>query len=1041
MQGRAATAPWLPLLLLTRTAAAGSQLDCESCRGIAAAREQLEWRLECAGCSHNGSEVMRASEAVALERCKALCESHSLCAAVEFDPASGSCVLRGTGSAQPLNSSAPTQSVYAINRGGQDPYNLTALTCQQLSDIYGITHNEHWGCSSLEAANRWLELGCDTRPAECSGASCPACDGLCSEVPGLFDYPVLRCERGAMLCASREGDSCYCTGTMYFGRKFAYGGPPGSGERTSLAMLRTFEHRSKKVDGVEACVVDSFAGGDPAPGYYKQCFCEGRRVLACDCAVKVELPSKIPFVKTAAVSGNLRVATMECSKSITVSGDVDGTEFDFRVDNAEREVELAKLVCPVVLRFDNLTFSEDGAHFCPALGFGACGSGPQLDCIALHGNDSCAAHRTCSGCTADERCGWCVDGGHCLAKSLDGDGDRCGTCSVWANTSCPLPCPGPACSGHGECESAGAAGSAPRCKCDPDWAAAPPADGADCAVYQPAAPDTCANAGPAAEVVITAGSLQWVDGWLYAVWRPPAAGAAHLAVGLGGPNAAAVPFLLRHGAAPVTGPTAHDVNDFEFWGENASGAAHTEPSCASALSAELRYQEVSPAHSDPDLWIAVKWPDRDRPVDVEVRAAELGCSKGYAGSLCNSPIKVLPDRLFAATAAGREAVQPAGVARGGWHYFQLEVPLGTVSLSVTSSGEGAADTQVYLRRAGLPRAGSAAPGQLSATVDHPRPGQWFAGVHLPPDAAAPAARFTLRVALGGCPLGSWGEGCLLQERQLAVGADNHFGASDWVLTGGRYRLVARVPAAQGAAALVARVLVAGAAEAVLNYATPASAAAADGAAASGIRGEAEDGELELSAARPQAGSWYLLISAASAGALTVRASSRYCDDCRAAAACQKTGAVVCSTAAPQQASPGCGSAAVVASALSGANVSALALPAWLPLYECVCPAAGCGDSPMALDTAANTSVEPRVGGEGGRSASTSGHHGPRFIGLIILIGVLCAAFAAGSAWRSWRLRKARAQGQYDIAPSAQAHHEEEGSPESPAEMHAGGAVV
>eukprot|EP00665_Eupelagonemidae_sp_cell47_P006048 gene6048-6445_t len=89
-------------------------------------------------------------------------------------------------------------------------------------------------------------------------------------------------------------------------------------------------------------------------------------------------------------------AKRECSRRMRITGDVQGTAFSFDIDDAQREQQIADIVCPIVLRFDDMTFSEDGVRLCPELSFGDCLDPVQMDCVKIHDNSSCLQHSDCA---------------------------------------------------------------------------------------------------------------------------------------------------------------------------------------------------------------------------------------------------------------------------------------------------------------------------------------------------------------------------------------------------------------------------------------------------------------------------------------------------------------------------------------------------------------------------------------------------------------------------------------------------------------------
>lgn len=81
---------------------------------------------------------------------------------------------------------------------------------------------------------------------------------------------------GVSVCASGEGQTCQCTGTVYYGRKYV-NGRPGGGATTSLSQLKGSGFKSRSVSGQVSCS-NGGMGGDPLYGYYKYCLCEAAKV-------------------------------------------------------------------------------------------------------------------------------------------------------------------------------------------------------------------------------------------------------------------------------------------------------------------------------------------------------------------------------------------------------------------------------------------------------------------------------------------------------------------------------------------------------------------------------------------------------------------------------------------------------------------------------------------------------------------------------------------------------------------------------------------
>jgi len=66
---------------------------------------------------------------------------------------------------------------------------------------------------------------------------------------------------------------CTCEGVAYFGYKHE-SGKPGSGPEAQFIDLERWSHKSKAMTGKVWCSA-KYMGGDPAPGYTKQCWCDG----------------------------------------------------------------------------------------------------------------------------------------------------------------------------------------------------------------------------------------------------------------------------------------------------------------------------------------------------------------------------------------------------------------------------------------------------------------------------------------------------------------------------------------------------------------------------------------------------------------------------------------------------------------------------------------------------------------------------------------------------------------------------------------------
>eukprot|EP00662_Eupelagonemidae_sp_cell21_P035457 gene35457-48407_t len=365
-----------------------------------------------------------------------------------------------------------------------------------------------------------------------------------------------------------------------------------------------------------------------------------------------------------------------------VTGDIQGSTFEFDIDDAQRERQL-----------------EDG-----------------LSCLRIHDNSSCLMHTNCEDCMSSthggpDGCGWCFDAGHCLPKAASGGGDRCGTCDDFERGSCPLPCPGPDCNGHGECvrDSSDQRHGVPVCECRAPWDQHPPPSGiADCAVYAPppVSAEPCPNQLDAFSLTVNPQSLVWAAGWLYGVWRAPAYRRAQRGVcGVHGRDD--VPFRVRFGAPPAPDGEGED-DDFAFdppdvpdhpQGTHTRSVGGDGAECLESAKGELQgwepgasrlhYVLSTPPYRSSDVWVALRWPDATRAVDFAVLFAEVRCAAGFAGARCRAPLTRTSDRWFAGeengqrTATVHGAVAPAGALDKAERAALriVEVPSGTERLT------------------------------------------------------------------------------------------------------------------------------------------------------------------------------------------------------------------------------------------------------------------------------------------------------------------------------------------------------------------------
>ena len=92
---------------------------------------------------------------------------------------------------------------------------------------------------------------------------------ICSEVEptSATEAPI----SAAIEHCANEGQTCQCTGRVYYGRRFV-NGKPGYGQQMTFEQMQEFPFETMDVQQQVGC--GNSALGDPLHGYYKQCFCE-----------------------------------------------------------------------------------------------------------------------------------------------------------------------------------------------------------------------------------------------------------------------------------------------------------------------------------------------------------------------------------------------------------------------------------------------------------------------------------------------------------------------------------------------------------------------------------------------------------------------------------------------------------------------------------------------------------------------------------------------------------------------------------------------
>jgi len=102
-------------------------------------------------------------------------------------------------------------------------------------------------------------------------------------------------DQQAPICA-KEGELCYCSGTVFFGRRYAR-----DGGLSNLATVTADTHKVKDINGYVPCVSAEF-GGDPLESQAKHCLCRSRKQSL------VEEEQTLPFASKTEVQG------IECAK-------------------------------------------------------------------------------------------------------------------------------------------------------------------------------------------------------------------------------------------------------------------------------------------------------------------------------------------------------------------------------------------------------------------------------------------------------------------------------------------------------------------------------------------------------------------------------------------------------------------------------------------------------------------------------------------------------------------------------------------------------
>lgn len=107
------------------------------------------------------------------------------------------------------------------------------------------------------------------------------CDRCKSIPPAPDPTPAPTFAAEPFVCASGEGETCKCAGTVYYGKKYVTADKPGSGSTTSLPQLLEGGFRAKAAGGSIECSYTKVGDGvDPAYGWYKYCMCDNTPQLS-----------------------------------------------------------------------------------------------------------------------------------------------------------------------------------------------------------------------------------------------------------------------------------------------------------------------------------------------------------------------------------------------------------------------------------------------------------------------------------------------------------------------------------------------------------------------------------------------------------------------------------------------------------------------------------------------------------------------------------------------------------------------------------------
>eukprot|EP01060_Flectonema_neradi_P000845 TRINITY_DN10508_c0_g1_i1.p1 TRINITY_DN10508_c0_g1~~TRINITY_DN10508_c0_g1_i1.p1 ORF type:complete len:1146 (+),score=229.44 TRINITY_DN10508_c0_g1_i1:86-3439(+) len=160
-------------------------------------------------------------------------------------------------------------------------------------------------------------------------------------------------------------------------------------------------------------------------------------IMSCTCDIEINL-----LVTTR--TGRLVLKSKECSDTITISGEFDGSEISERDIKNNDVVTLDDTFCSTTIKFREVAFSESGVYICSVIRL--CDGLEIYDnCIEMQESDPCIGTSTCSDCLTNSKCTWCLPTERCLLKNIhDSSKDKCLVCPGHTQTQqqfCPVEQP------------------------------------------------------------------------------------------------------------------------------------------------------------------------------------------------------------------------------------------------------------------------------------------------------------------------------------------------------------------------------------------------------------------------------------------------------------------------------------------------------------------------------------------------------------------------------------------------------------------------